>query len=364
MPAPLDINPVGPAEPVRRPDRLGDPRQEAFERAVRPLLGKSMQGEVLARLSDNQYLVRIAGTPTRLPLPFAAAPGAGLPLTLVSTDPRPAFEVDQPGTGVRLLVRPDANLAPSSLRAAAGLALPGARTTPPFAPAAPDNDGSPIQLSTMARVLAGVFAAIPDTHAARAAIVTQAPLLADPGAPPHQLASALQGAIGTSGLFYESHVAEWAAGDRSLAALDAEPQQQAARDGVRQAPTDPATAQFISMQLAAQEQAQLAWQGNLWPGQPIQLEVQRDTRDGQPEAGDSEVPWHSRLRLHFPELGELDARLTLTGGRLQVHFSAGSDATAALLRRHMGGLAGALEAAGTRLEHFEVQSAAPGDSAQ
>jgi flagellar hook-length control protein FliK len=163
--------------------------------------------------------------------------------------------------------------------------------------------------------------------------------------------------VGKSGLFYESHVAEWAQGARALTELATEPQQQAAREGARPLAQDPATAQFINLQLATQEQAQLSWQGQLWPGQPMEWEVQRDARQEGAADGD-QAAWHSRLRLRFPELGELDATLSLSGGTVALRLSAGSDATAALLRQHAPALADALEAVGTRLAGFEVR--APG----
>jgi flagellar hook-length control protein FliK len=225
-------------------------------------------------------------------------------------------------------------------------------------------------LSQAGKAIGGVLAAAQKAQlegAPLTAALGRTPIVAAAGADAASIAAGLQQAVGKSGLFYESHVAEWAQGARALAELNGEPQQQLAREGVRQQPLDPATAQFINLQLATQEQAHVAWQGNLWPGQPMQLEVQRqvhdDRREGHDEAGEAEAPWHSRLRLHFPELGELDARLTLAGGRLQVQFAAGNDTTAALLRRHMGSLAGALEAAGTPLTGFEVRAAAGEDQA-
>ncbi|MGH8853701.1 MAG: flagellar hook-length control protein FliK, partial [Telluria sp.] len=218
-------------------------------------------------------------------------------------------------------------------------------------------------LSAAGKAIGGVLAAAQKAEVPMTALVGRAPLVAAAGADASSIAAGLQQAVGKSGLFYESHVAEWAQGARPLAELNAEPQQQLAREGVRQQPLDPSTAQFINLQLATQEQAQLNWQGNLWPGQALQLEVQRDTREGHEGGDEPDAPWHSRLRLSFPELGELDARLTLSGGRLQVQFAAGSDATADLLRRHISSLAGALAASGTELAGFEVRSAqAAGDA--
>ena len=112
-----------------------------------------------------------------------------------------------------------------------------------------------------------------------------------------------------------------------------------------------------TMELATQEQARLHWQGQLWPGQEMEWDVRREDehQGAEAEAG----VWHSRLRLRFPELGELDASLTLAGGVLQLRFATGSEDTAALLRRHAPELAAALDAVGTPLGGFDARPGAP-----
>ncbi|MCC2956992.1 flagellar hook-length control protein FliK [Massilia sp. IC2-477] len=361
---------TGPVLPV---EHLNDPRQQAFQRALAPQLGKALHGEVLAKLTDGSFVVKVANIPARMQLPAGAQVGADVPLTLVSVNPRPTFQV---GTGANpvfseagppLPKGADPGKAPLAMREgaapqsgaavgrAAALLQAGAAGAGAQSLGAEANNTT---LSQAGKTIGGVLAAAQKAELPLSAALGRTPVVAAAGADAASIATGLQQAVGKSGLFYESHVAEWAQGARPMAELNAEPQQQLAREGVRQLPTDPATAQFINLQLATQEQAQLAWQGNLWPGQPMRLEVQRETREGHEEAGEPETSWHSRLRLHFPELGELDARLTLTGGRLQLQFAAGSADTAALLRRHVGSLAGALEAAGTQLAGFDVRAQA------
>ncbi|WP_460836627.1 flagellar hook-length control protein FliK, partial [Massilia agri] len=214
-------------------------------------------------------------------------------------------------------------------------------------------------LSRTGQAIGGVLAAAAKAETPQTAALGRTPVVAAASLDAASIAQGLQQAVGKSGLFYESHVAEWAQGARALADLNAEPQQQAAREGQRPLPTDPATAQFINLQLATQEQAHLSWQGNLWPGQPMQLEVRREVDEEQEGQGEGEEAaaraWHSRLRLTFPGLGDVDARLTLVGGALQLRVSASED-SAALLRHNQPSLAGALDAAGTPLAAFEVRS--------
>lgn len=359
------VSAVGRVDPAQAPERTADPRQQAFQRAVAPLLGKAIHGEVLAKLTDGSFVVKVADVPARMQLPPGAQVGADVPLTLVSLQPRATFQVGAQGAaafseaGPPLPEGADPGQAPLAYRegapvgrAAALLARAGANATTAFAGGAEARHTS---LSPTGQAIAGVLAAAGKADTPMAALVGRAPVVGGPSADPAAIASGLQQAVGKSGLFYESHVAEWAQGGRALAELAGEPQQQAAQAGNRPLATDPATAQFVNLQLATQEQAQIAWQGQLWPGQPMEWEVRREDQD-QADADPEQAAWHSRLRLRFPELGELDATLTFSNGALQVRFAAGSEDSAALLRRHAPRLATALEAAGTRLHGFEARA--------
>ncbi|MEW6763093.1 MAG: flagellar hook-length control protein FliK [Pseudomonadota bacterium] len=347
-----------------------DPRQQALQRALAPQLGKALHGEVLAKLTDGSFVVKVADIPTRMLLPPGARVGADVPLTLVSVQPRPTFQI---GTGTPVFSEAgpplpegaDPARAPLLMRegvTAAGVDRATALLQAAAAGAASLAGGAEGQHTTLSRTgqaIGGVLAAAAKAETPQTAVLGRPPIVAAAGADAASIAQGLQQALGKSGLFYESHVAEWAQGARALSDLNAEPQQQAAREGQRPLPTDPATAQFINLQLATQEQAQVSWQGNLWPGQPMQLEVRREVDEEQEGQGEGEEAaaraWHSRLRLTFPGLGDIDARLTLVGGALQLRVSASED-SAALLRHNQPGLAGALDAAGTPLAAFEVRS--------
>jgi hypothetical protein len=351
--------------PAQAAEQAVDPRQQAFARAIAPLMGKAIHGEVLARLTDGTFVVKFADTQARMQLPPGAQLGADVPLTLIALHPRPTFQVgtqtastatafseaapapqgDTDATGVPLAYREGAPVgrAGALLASSAGL---GAQAF------VGGTEAKNTTLSPTAQALAGVLAAAQKAETVLTAVTGNAPLVGTPGADAEALAAGLKGAFGKSGLFYESHVAEWAQGTRALAELANEPQQQAAQAGARPNPQDPATAQFINLQLLAQEQSQLAWKGQLWPGQPMEWDVQREAQGG----GDEEAIWNSRLRLRFPELGELDVQLRMVGGALQIGFSTGDDATAALLRQHAPNLAGALDSVGTPLAGFDARA--------
>ena len=81
---------VNPGQPL---EQAADPRQQAFQRAVAPLLGKAIHGEVLAKLTDGSFVVKVADIPARMQLPPGAQVGANVPLTLVSLQQRATFQV-------------------------------------------------------------------------------------------------------------------------------------------------------------------------------------------------------------------------------------------------------------------------------
>jgi hypothetical protein len=354
--------------PGQAAEQAVDPRQQAFARAVAPLLGKAIHGEVLAKLTDGTFVVKFADTQARMQLPAGALVGADVPLTLIGLHPRPTFQVGaQTGNAATAFAEAgpapqgdtDATGAPLAYREGAAVGRAGALLASSAGLGAQafagGTEAKNTTLSPTAQALAGVLAAAQKAETVLTAVTGNAPLVGTPGADAEALAAGLKQAFGKSGLFYESHVAEWAQGTRALAELANEPQQQAAQAGARPNPQDPATAQFINMQLLAQEQSQLAWKGQLWPGQPMEWNVQREAHGGGGDGDDGAI-WNSRLKLRFPELGELDVQLRMVGGALQIGFSTGDDATAALLRQHVPNLAGALDSVGTPLAGFDARA--------
>lgn len=366
---PLALPPVLRTTPVAATEAAGDPRQQAFTRAIAAHLGKSMQGEILARLTDGSFVVKVADTPARMQLPPGAQVGARLDLTLVALHPRPTFQVGaQAFSEAAAPPEGDADPAAQPLSfhegsapegmAARALARAGqlaASLSPPLHGAEP-HTGQGATLSPTGQALGTVLGAAMKAEQHASAVMGSAPVLPAPSTDPGAIAPALQQALSKSGLFYEAHVAEWARGQRPLAELAAEPQMQKAPGAL----TDPATADFISLQLATQEQALASWQGQLWPGQQMQWQVGKDGQGQGGSGGDEPERWQSKLRLSFPLLGDLSARIVLVGDRVQVRVDAGDAGSAELLRAHAGMLADAMEAAGTPLAGLAIQNAQAG----
>ncbi|MET0964502.1 MAG: flagellar hook-length control protein FliK [Noviherbaspirillum sp.] len=323
--------PVSAALPVAA---LGEPGQESLRWLLTLETSKAFQAEVLSRLANGEFVVGIAGTAARMALPAGTRVGEPLTLTLVAREPRPLFMLEQPGAQDHAVFSPAARLIAGLLHnsPAGQPALPG------VAPLAPS---------------AGALAAAP-------------------------LESALKDSLAYSGLFYESHVAEWANGGRTMAQLLREPQMQAAHvkppdawselraylsggaaDG---APVTPVAAmdldagRLVRQQLDTLEHRSLTWQGELFPGQPMQWEVRE--QNGQASAEPlppAERGWQSVVRFELPALGTVAATLHLRGGHLQLQVRTDSDAAAAALRDGGAVLAAALEAAGLPLDLMTVR---------
>ncbi|TFV93997.1 flagellar hook-length control protein FliK [Oxalobacteraceae bacterium OM1] len=163
----------------------GDARQEVYQRLAQVAIGKQLPAEVLSLLDDGTFLVKVADAPLRMALPSGTRVGERLPLVLVAREPRPTFLLTQ------------------------------------------GESSAPASLSQAGRLIDHILQ-IAQRDANSVAITPSQALL--PAAPATmdaaKLAGTMQQHIETSGVFYESHVEQWAAGNRPLASLLQEPQAQ------------------------------------------------------------------------------------------------------------------------------------------
>jgi hypothetical protein len=368
-----DLNSTRPLASIEAPAPVAsstDPRQEVFHQLTQIAIGRQLQADVISMFDDGTFLVKVADTTARMALPVGTRVGDSLSMTFVAKEPRPTF-----------LLTPQEGSATSSLSPAARLIDHLLQTA--------DQEGAPT------------------------AVEAKTPLLPSPAAmDAKQVATALHDNVEFSGLFYESHVQEWVGGGRSMTDLQREPQAKMALpmqepgaaprpaghelarlsasmrdlgDGVhalmdlirdaQQQPgkpmtvdadvitrsqaalpqLDPESARIINLQLQTLEQQQMRWQGELWPGHPLEWEVSEDKqnnngKDTQPSS------WTSVVRFRLPTLGEISATLRLSGDRVQVQVNTPSPEIAASLRAQTGLLAEALEAAGSRLDSLLVKN--------
>ncbi|MDZ4255181.1 MAG: flagellar hook-length control protein FliK, partial [Sulfuritalea sp.] len=230
-----------------------------------------------------------------------------------------------------------------------------------------------------------------------------------------RLPSQLAQAVTTSGLFYEAHQVEWALGQRTLMSLLAEPQGQHSRAEVIAAwgqgngalrsailaqlatgeetqatrpqvsllralfggeiaaaaaateEASPAPSQavasaipeelrpLVQQQLEAAATQRLAWHGEIWPRQFLEWDIERDPAHAESAAAEIAV-WHTTLRLQLPRLGEIEARIRLSGQNLELVLQAADPASATDLQSAVPGLQQALAAVGLTLTAAQAQS--------
>ncbi len=353
-------------------------------------VGRLLQAQVLTQLEDGSYIVGVNDAALRMSLPEGTTVGSQLQLTFLGDSPRPTFLLES------------------------------------------QTDSNSASLSSAGKIISNVLQSADETDAPTT-LVGKAPILPEPGAaadPPH-IASAMQDSVEFSGLFYESHLSQWASGERPLADLMREPQMQSTADAdgseataqtnqaktqgsaqsasqsnvlqrpatteadlaklidnartdvderstlgqtlatllnnTRGLPTDadtmvkpagitPDNSQTIHLQLNALEQNRYAWQGELWPGQRMEWEIEEEqNKGGQNNQADADLAsWNSTVRFELPNLGRVSATIHLSGGHVQMRVAAASADTAGKLRAHGKALAQALGDAGSPLDSLSI----------
>lgn len=376
---------------------VGDIRQDVYARLMTLTIGRPVAAEVVSQTDSGASMVRVADTVVQMDLPPGAKSGEKITLTLLAREPRLTFLFERE-PAAHSMVSNTGRLIDSILRSVSQQA-----------------DGAPAMLtgrSPLFSTPAGSPAAALLSHQGLAATFE----------------AALANLFDTSGLFYESHLAQWVAGERPQSALMAEPQarmQSPASDGAQEqgkagggkasegqgaaaarqalpvqaqmdrlerlqerswvqslvdkaasrlsgrealpqqeakpaSVVDAHAAQMIRMQLDTLEQRKVVWQGEFWPGQKLEWEVEDKTprkrhTESVPAA---ERSWQSVLRVNLPLLGPVTATMRLAGESVQVQIGADSEDAMSLLRQFGPELASALENAGARLDFFTVNDEA------
>ncbi|WP_374244310.1 flagellar hook-length control protein FliK [Zoogloea sp.] len=313
--------------------------------------GQRIVASLHATAADNTYLARVDGREVTLALPQSVKAGDTLELVVSHVTPRAVF---------------------------ATLAQPTAGTAPDARPA----------LSQAGKLISFLLTGQP--AAATASLAGGEPLLPAPpasGAGAAQLAARLGSAVGQSGLFYESHQARWIAGQLDTASLRQEPQGRLKPAGPADAPATappPETAEpaasapaarptaadtpspiperlvpLVHQQLDAIATQHMVWQGQVWPGQMMEWEIEDPEQDRAGADDAAEPYWNTTLRLSLPSLGGVEARLHLTPAGVAVRLIADSDTTRDALDAGQTRLADALAAANVPLTGLVAERRSP-----
>lgn len=284
--------------------------------------GQRIQAVVQEQVSPGLFKVQVNGQFMQLRLPAQLQQGSTLDLQVESTIPRLTFSFS---ASAQPMSTPDQISATSRFLAnIAELPLAKAHIESSSGPAVWQTGG-----------------ATPDTR---------------------QLAAGLKDALANSGLFYESHQAQWVGGERSTAQLLIEPQNQLPRTtstdtslSLSALPVNKELIPLVQQQLHTLETHQLTWSGQIWPNQHMQWEIQ-----GQPE-GHAQHPderlWSTEMELDLNKLGDVHARLVYNQGGIKLTLHAADAASVDLFNRHLPELHNTLTAAGIRLTSAVVEKA-------
>lgn len=313
--------------------------------------GQRLQATVLAGLANGRFQAQIGDQVLDMNLPKNTQPGDKLDLTFVTNQPRLTFVMSR-----------DIPL--------------------------PQGAKADVSISDTARFLGALLDKVASRSGPEAVPLSKVvPVLSVAPGNTTELAQALQKTVSQSGLFYESHQAQWVSGERPLAELLQEPQAQLSRPELLRAqagpepaspgqaqagrsagemqesakptpqnePVHPQTAPLVQQQMDVLDSRQIVWQGQIWPGQSMdwQIEERASRESGQPELAE----WQTSLHLQLPRLGDVNVALRLGTQGIQLSFKVAETATADAMRRNQLDLHQAMSAAGLNLTGVLVEAA-------
>lgn len=312
--------------------------------------GQRLTAMVLASLPNGRFQVQVGDMALDMNLPRNTQPGDQVELTFVSSQPRLTFALTR------------------DLPAVAGNNLA--------------VDAKPqVTLSDSVRYLGALLQKISDQAETQATPLNKtAPLLSAAPSDIKEFANSLRNTLSQSGLFYESHQAQWVAGERKLTDLLQEPQGKLSTlnlgvgteiaqkntpvsiqsDGLltQSASRIPVHAEAVSLvqqQLQTLDSRQLVWQGQVWQGQPMEWRVEeRGAREGG--VGEVEMPhWQTSLRLQLPRLGDVQATLAFIPQGLRIELKTADISTAEAMRGAQDKLRSSMEASGLNVLAMSVE---------
>lgn len=303
------VNPVDRTLQVLSVERVSSPLHELQARAMQFVKGQEYIAQVMAKVDDKAYLVKVDNALLKMNLGNAAQTGQTMLLRYMQDSPVPTFLLSQ-----NLQKTPETDTKLSSAATLLGKYLKEA-----------ESSGSVLRTHTPG-------------------VVTQTPHNAQ------IVAQDLRQAISRSGLFYESHLHEIVQGQRAPASVMQEPQNQ------------PGTqiAQLMAQQLAAMENQRITWHGEIWPGQKMDWDVNlhdqpdSESRNGQEAREGDFAPVSSEITLHLPNLGKVTAKLHIAGGSLRINLLAEQAATLGVLKSESKALSNALSGSGLKLDELTV----------
>ena len=328
------VTPITPVTPVTA---IPDPQSSFPEFAQ----GQKYQALIETRLLNGNSRVLVAGKLLQMHLPDNFQPGNKLELVFISQEPK-----------LKFLILNEAPL---------------------------DTGKNNTSISTTGRFLGALMqdtlkqtpASITPTNTVTTLSLTSpTPILAGPSINSTELPGLLQKAIVQSGLFYESHQAQWVNGENTLENLQQEPQGKlvlvtadlpAAKVAASallgpEMSVHSQTIPLVQQQLTTLETGHLFWRGEIWQGQPMEWDINEHSQEKEKENESDQVPqWRTQLRLSMPQLGDITAIITLNAQGINIKINTSQQDTARLLKSNQSPLTMDMQLVGLNIQAVEVQ---------
>lgn len=120
----------------------------------------------------------------------------------------------------------------------------------------------------------------------------------------------------------------------------------------------PEAVSLVRQQLDVLAMPVFRWNGEMWPGVPMQWDIREEQEPGDMQAGSeadsAQRSWSTRLAINLPRLGDVEVRLSLAGATLQLHLGAREAGTVSLLGEGGKELSGRLGDLGLQLAGLQV----------
>jgi len=328
------VTPITPVTPVTA---IPDPQSSFPEFAQ----GQKYQALIETRLLNGNSRVLVAGKLLQMHLPDNFQPGNKLELVFISQEPK-----------LKFLILNEAPL---------------------------DTGKNNTSISTTGRFLGALMqdtlkqtpASITPTNTVTTLSLTSpTPILAGPSINSTELPGLLQKAIVQSGLFYESHQAQWVNGENTLENLQQEPQGKlvlvaadlpAAKVAASallgpEMSVHTQTIPLVQQQLTTLETGHLFWRGEIWQGQPMEWDINEHSQEKEKEnESDQVAQWRTQLRLSMPQLGDITATITLNAQSINIKINTSQQDTARLLKSNQSPLTMDMQLVGLNIQAVEVQ---------
>ncbi|WP_242447112.1 flagellar hook-length control protein FliK [Nitrosomonas supralitoralis] len=296
--------------------------------------GQKYQAFVEARLPNGNSRVLVNDKLLQIDLPAKFQPGSKLELVFISHQPNLKFLIpnetatqsQENNTSISTTGKLIGLLMQDTLRNAS------ANTNPPLTSSSPMMSGTPTNST--------------------------------------ELPGLLQKTISQSGLFYESHLAQWINGENTLENLQQEPQGKlmlampelpVAKTAISasldpEMPVHAQTIPLVQQQLNTLESGHLFWRGEVWHGQAMEWDIYEQSNDeSKTSESDHATLWRTQLHLSLPELGEISANILFNAQGINIKLETSQVDTTSLLKNNQSLLTTDMQSAGLTIQTVEIQ---------